>query len=90
MALKMQVLPWDRHKYVVGLNRLMGSQHFPHNHNPINKCLTLPHFCAILKCMVFFSGSEDVEVFYHYFIYIAVGDSIIKREVLTKSLTRRV
>jgi hypothetical protein len=29
MALKMQVLPWDRHKYVVGLNRLMGSQHFP-------------------------------------------------------------
>jgi hypothetical protein len=23
------ILPWDRHKYVVGLNRLMGSQYFP-------------------------------------------------------------
>jgi hypothetical protein len=32
--------------------------------------------------MVFLSGSEAVEVFYHYFISIAVGDSIIKMQVL--------
>jgi hypothetical protein len=29
MALKLQVLAWDNHKNVVGLNRLMGSQISP-------------------------------------------------------------
>jgi hypothetical protein len=27
MVLKINVLPWDRHKTVAGLKRLMGSQH---------------------------------------------------------------
>ena len=48
------------------------------NPNLIIKCLTLPHFCVFLKCMVSSCGG----FFYHYFISIAVGDSIIKREVL--------
>jgi hypothetical protein len=39
--------------------------------------------------MVFLSGSEAVEVFYHYFTFIAVGDSIIKMYDLPKSLRRR-
>ena len=29
MTLEIQVLAWDRHKNVVGLNRLMGSQPSP-------------------------------------------------------------
>jgi hypothetical protein len=29
MMLELQVLPWDRHKNMTGLNRLMASQPFP-------------------------------------------------------------
>jgi hypothetical protein len=29
MMLEIQVLAWDRHKHVAGLNQLMGSQIFP-------------------------------------------------------------
>jgi len=32
--------------------------------------------------MICLSGSEAVEVFYHHFISVAVGDSIIKTEML--------
>lgn len=31
MTLKIQVLAWDRHKNVAGLNLVMGSQHSPLN-----------------------------------------------------------
>jgi hypothetical protein len=35
MLMEIQVLVWDRHKYVVGLNQLMGSQP-PHLDNWIS------------------------------------------------------
>jgi hypothetical protein len=36
MLMEIQVLVWDRHKYVVGLNQLMGSQPIPHLDNWIS------------------------------------------------------
>jgi hypothetical protein len=37
----------------------------------------LQHIHFLFKKLLFLSGSEAVEVFYHYFTFIAVGDLII-------------
>jgi len=36
-------------------------------------------FCAILKCMVFFSGSEDVEVFFIIILYLLLLEIQLSR-----------
>jgi hypothetical protein len=48
MTLEIQTLEWDKHKYVTGLNRLMGSQSSCHHSRISNDNTYITYGCTII------------------------------------------
>ena len=61
MTLEIQVLAWDRHAYVAGLNRLMGSYPYPLDICYI--CMLSTVYCHISVCYTF--THKEIPLTYH-------------------------